>query len=114
MSWSRRREVRGPDYRLWRVGRRWTVWRPRPRRIRVHLDTGWNLASALDDLSAGVAVAVVVFLLVVLTSPLAGVGVFFAEWMIALLLVPIVAGYRIAFHRPWELYAEAVDGSDSF
>src|SRR3954468_3339360 len=74
----RRVEVRGPDLRLWRVGRRWSPWH------------------------------------VVLTSPLAGIGVFFAEWMLALLLIPIAVAYRLVFHRPWHLSAASADGRDVF
>ena|SRR5437764_15397298 len=61
---------------------------------------------------AGVAVVFLVFVLVVLTSPLAGIGVFFAEWMLALLLIPIAVTYRVVFHRPWRLSAASADGRD--
>lgn len=110
----RRVEVRDPDLRLWRVGRRWSPWRPRMRNIRLRIDDGLNFGSAFDDISAGVAVAVLVFVLVVLTSPLAGLGVFFAEWMLALLLIPIAVAYRTVFHRPWHLCAASADGRDLF
>src|SRR4051794_3806088 len=49
----RRVEVRGPDLRLWRVGRRWSPWRPRMRNIRLRIDDGLNFGSAFDDISAG-------------------------------------------------------------
>jgi hypothetical protein len=110
--WQRRVEVRGPDLRLWRVGRDWSLWRPRMRRVRVRLDDAWNLGDLFDDLSFGAAAAVVIFLFVLLTSPLAGISVFFAEWMLALLLIPLAAAYRLAFRRPWRVYAESVDGRD--
>lgn len=115
MAWKGRVEVRGPDLRLWRVGRRWSLWQPHLRKVRIRLDDGdaWNLGSLFDDFSAGIAVAVVVFIVVLLTSPLAGVSVFFAEWMLALLLIPIAVAYRIVFRRPWLVYAESADGRDS-
>src|SRR4051812_46083874 len=52
-----------------------------------------------DDLSAGAAVAILLFVVVLLTSPLADISIFFAEWMLALLLIPLVVAYRIAFRR---------------
>jgi len=110
VRWPRHVEVRGPDRRRWRVGRRWVAWHPQVRRIRLRLGDATNVTGVLDDISAGTAIAVVALFLAVLTGPLAGVGVFFAEWMLALLLVPIAVGYRLLFHRPWLLYAEAADG----
>lgn len=114
MILRRRVEVRGPDLRLWRIGRHWSPWRPHIRRVRIHFDDGWNIAGSLDDLAAGAALAVLVFLLVVLTSPLAGIGVLFAEWMLVLLLIPIAVAYRVVFGRPWQLIAESADGRDTY
>lgn len=111
---SRRVEVRGPDLRRWRIGRTWVAWHPRMRRVRLDVRSGINLVSVLDDVSAGVAAAVLALFVAVLTGPFAGVGVFFAEWMIALLVVPITVGYRVLFHRPWLLYAESADGHYAF
>ena len=81
-------------------------------KIRLSGDDAWNISSWLDDFSTGVAAAIIVFALVLLTSPLAGVSVFFAEWMLVFLLVPIGVAYRLLFRRPWLIYAEAADGRD--
>ena len=82
------------------------------RNIRLRLDDAWNLSGFFDDVSLGAAAAVLVFIVVLLTSPLAGVSVFFSEWLLALLLIPLAVAYRIVFRRPWCLYAESADGHD--
>lgn len=82
------------------------------RSIRLNLDDAFNLGGLFDDISLGAAAAVLVFILVLLTSPLAGISVFFSEWLLVLLLVPLTVAYRIVFRRPWCLYAESADGHD--
>jgi hypothetical protein len=84
------------------------------RKVRLNTEDTWNMGSVFDDLSSGVAVAILVFMLVLVTSPLAGISVFFAEWMLVLLLIPIGVAYRIVFRRPWHVYAESVDGRDAY
>ena len=71
-----------------------------------------NVSDIFDDVSAGIALTVIVFIVAVVASPLAGIGVLFAEWMLVLLLVPIAVAYRIVFRRPWHVYAESADGHD--
>jgi hypothetical protein len=114
MSWRRPLEVRGPDLRLWRVGRRWSLWRPRLRKFRLKADDALNIGGDLfDDLAATAAGLVIVLVVVILAGPLGGIGIFVAEWALALLIVPLAVLYRIVFRRPWHVYAEAVDGHDA-
>jgi hypothetical protein len=114
MSWSRPVEVRGPDLRLWRVGRRWSLWRPRFRKVRLDTNDAFNISGdVFDDVAASVAGLVIVLVVVVLAGPLGGVGVFVAEWALALLVIPLAVLYRIVFRRPWHVYAESADGRDA-
>src|SRR4051794_19904894 len=84
------------------------------RKVRLHMEDAWNHGDRLAAISLGAAGAVVMFIVVLLTSPLAGVSVFFSEWLLALLVIPLGVAYRIVFRRPWCLYAESADRRDVY
>ena len=86
--------VRDPEGRTWRVTRRWLPWRPRRRQgLDPHL-----MLEAADGL-----VALVFFLVLgLIILPLLSIVVVLAlEWLLILLILPVVVLLRIAFGHEW-------------
>lgn len=108
--------IEGPDGRRWWVGRRWLPWRPRGR------DLGGGGVPEVPAISGdepiGLLVAIGVALLVVILPVILVAAVFVAEWLLLLLLLPIVTLLRVGFGMPWTVvarttgarYAEQVAG----
>ncbi|WP_026212150.1 hypothetical protein [Longispora albida] len=96
MSWTR-----GPDRRRWWVGRRWLPWRPRTS------DLG-NLPS-IDMPDAGddwFGIIILVVVIVLFGIPLLlFVLTFVLEWLLLLLLLPVVMIGRSLFGVPWTIVA---------
>jgi hypothetical protein len=108
--------IEGPDGRRWWVGRRWLPWRPRGR------DPGKSGVPEVPAISGdepiGLLIAIGVAVLVVILPVILVAAVFVAEWLILLLLLPIVTLLRVGFGMPWTVvartpgsrYAEQVAG----
>lgn len=103
--------VRAADNQLWWVGRRWLPWRPRRTK---KSDTDWGDGVTVLDLTPdepiGCAIAVVLGAVLV-AFPLLLVGVIFvAEWLIVLLILPVMTLIRVAWGMPWIVVARRWDG----
>lgn len=109
-----RRKVTAPDGRTWTVGRRWLpgrarVWRPRLRDIG---DGSWG-DIGFDDLGIfGAIVLALVALVVVAFLALILLNVVAIALELLILVVLLIAGVigRVAFRRPWMVFAQS--GSD--
>jgi hypothetical protein len=108
--------IEGPDGRRWWVGRRWLPWRPRGRRLG---ESGVPDVPALGgDEPIGLLIAVGVAVVVLILPVILVAAVFVAEWLLLLLLLPIVTLLRVGFGMPWTVvartpgarYAEQVAG----
>lgn len=96
------RRVIAPDGRRWRVGRRWLPWRPRKRDI----DLADIPIPPIDDgLLVALVIVVAGFVLGIVLSLLAIVVVFATEWLLVALIVPLAALWRLAWRKPWTVYA---------
>ncbi|GAA4447877.1 hypothetical protein GCM10023170_029950 [Phytohabitans houttuyneae] len=95
--------IEGPDGRRWWVGRRWLPWRPRGR------DMGKSsfpdVPGITGDEPIGLLIAIGVAVLVVILPVILVAAVFVAEWLILLLLLPIVTLLRVGFGMPWTVVA---------
>src|SRR5687768_9773496 len=108
--------IEGPDGRRWWVGRRWLPWRPRGR------DLGKSnfpeVPAISGDEPIGLLIAIGIAILVVILPVILVAAVFVAEWLVLLLLLPIVTLLRVGFGMPWTVvartpgtrYAEQVAG----
>lgn len=87
------------DGQTWRVTRRWTPWRWRLRKLDTAGD-GWDLGG--DDLLGAIVIGLIaaIVLPVVAVAVVAGV-----EFLLLLLLAPLVALARVALGRHWTVEA---------
>ncbi|GHJ46386.1 hypothetical protein Cs7R123_37280 [Catellatospora sp. TT07R-123] len=105
----------GADGREWWVGRRWLPWKPKPHRFRGNSSGGGFVdfgSLDLGDEPVGCTIALVFFALVVAFPLLLVLALFIAEWLLALLLLPLFVLVRTLFGVPWRVVARgrATDG----
>ena len=108
--------VRDPQDRKWKVRRRWTPWR---RRLR---DVGPLDALSMPSIGGGsdpISLILTVIGLIILIPVLIVLAAALIEFLLILLLIPIVLLGRIALRRPWivevlgpddHYYTESVKG----
>ncbi|MDQ7907330.1 hypothetical protein RB614_22705 [Phytohabitans sp. ZYX-F-186] len=97
--------IEGPDGRRWWVGRRWLPWRWRPRGA----DVGGGVPDfpVSGDEPIGFLIAIGVLAVIVVLPAILVAAVFVAEWLLLLLLLPIVTVLRVGFGMPWTVVARA-------
>jgi hypothetical protein len=88
------------------VGRRWLPWRPRKRNIDV---PEIDLSSFADGLVAALLLVSAAFVLGLVLSLVGIVVLFAAEWLVIALIVPLGGLSRLAWRKPWTLYAMTRD-----
>ncbi|GGF39699.1 hypothetical protein GCM10011519_11700 [Marmoricola endophyticus] len=88
--------VTDPDGQTWRVGRRWTPWHWRLRK--VDPDAGFDAFDLGDDLVSGIVLGLILLVVapVLVVTVIAGL-----EFLLLLLLVPFIVLGRIAFGKQW-------------
>ncbi|MGN9907376.1 hypothetical protein ACTMTJ_07430 [Phytohabitans sp. LJ34] len=96
--------IEGPDGRRWWVGRRWLPWRPRGRDMGKGGLTDFPISG---DEPIGLLIAIVVAAVLVLFPVVLVAAIFVAEWLLLLLLLPIITLLRVGFGMPWTVVARS-------
>jgi hypothetical protein len=95
------------DGTRWWIGRRWLPWRPKQRFDAPDWDGSG--AAGLDmpdgDEPVGCAIAMGIFVAILVLPILVVATIFVAEWLALLLLLPILTLVRIGFGMPWTIVA---------
>lgn len=99
--------VTGPDGRNWRIGRQWLPWQLRRRKIDG--DDAFNILEAADDPLSALALFVVAIVAAVLLAFLGPFLLLGVEIALVLVLVPLLAAYRLLIRRPFTVTARERD-----